>query len=208
MMWALAIKRKITAALLLLAVVGLVLLTNWSEQRNAKRIAAAVTTIYEDRLVVEGYIFRLSQHLQTIGEIIDDDGSAFANKQRLLTTHLDDINKINALYAATKLTRPEEDNFNRFAKLCQSIQNDIRSGDYQKAKTAAEQAENILGTLSVMQMEEAKRQMGNVTDISNFSNLISKFELIILIVIAVLIQILVFSSPASTLTKPGRENLN
>ena len=59
MMWALAIKRKITAALLLLSVVGLVLLTNWSEQRNARRIAAAVTTIYEDRLVVEGYIFRL-----------------------------------------------------------------------------------------------------------------------------------------------------
>ena len=207
-MWALAIKRKITAALLLLSVVGLVLLTNWSEQRNAKKIAAAVTTIYEDRLVVEGYIFQLSQHLQTIGEIIEDDGSAFANKQRLLTTHLNAINEINQRYATTKLTKAEKVSFDRFTVLCRALQNKIRSREYEKAKTDAEQAETILSTLSAIQMKEARLQMDNVTDISNFATLISKFELFILIIIAVLIQILVFSSPVSTLKMPGRENLN
>src|SRR5690606_29601655 len=136
MMWTLAIKRKITAALLLLSVVGLVLLTNWSEQRNARRIAAAVTTIYEDRLVVEGYIFKLSQHLQTIGEIIDDDGSAFANKQRVLTPHLEEIAAINQRYPATKLTKAEKDNFDRFTALCRASQPDIRSREYAKAKKA------------------------------------------------------------------------
>lgn len=207
-MWALAIKRKITAALLLLSVVGLVLLTNWSEQRNAKKIAAAVTTIYEDRLVVEGYIFQLSQHLQTIGEIIEDNGSAFANKQRLLTTHLNAINEINQRYAETKLTKAEKVHFDRFTVLCRALQNNIHSGEYEKAKTDAEQAETILSTLSAIQMKEARLQMDNVTDISNFATLISKFELFILIIIAVLIQILVFSSPISTLKMPGRENLN
>ena len=206
-MWALAIKRKITAALLLLAVVGLVLITNWSEQRNAKRIAAAVTTIYEDRLVVEGYIFQLSQHLQTIGDIIDDDGSAFANKQQLLTSHVKEINRINALYAATKLTIAENDNFDRFIKLCASLHEQITARDYSATKATAQQAESILVVLSSIQMKEAKVQMDNVTDISNFSALVSNLELIILIVIVVLIQVLVFSS-RNNLKMPNNPNLN
>jgi len=51
-MWTFAIKQKMTAAVLLFAVIVLVMLTNMREQRTAKRISTAVTSLYEDRLVV------------------------------------------------------------------------------------------------------------------------------------------------------------
>ena len=82
-------------------------------------------------------------------------------------------------------------------------------GEFEKIPETAKQAETILNTLSSIQMAEAKTQMDNVLKISSFSNIVSQLELVILIVIAVLIQILIFSSTTLARAKmPGNVHLN
>lgn len=191
-MWGFATKQKITAAVILSIVLCLVILMNIGERRNAEKINIAVTSIYHDRLLVEGYIFELSHHLKNISDIIGKNDLNELDKT-MLVSYLDEISRLNALYAKTKLTESEKTNFEKFRELAVELKEDFAFASYAGMHTKVDRAENILHTLSNIQMEEAKNQMRSVLSTSNFSSLISYVELIILIVIAMLIQILIFS---------------
>lgn len=193
MMWALAIKSKLTAAVLLCAVMGVMMVTNFGTRNNSEKINSAVASIYEDRLVVEGYIFDYAQALQQIEEATEGTASP-AGKHALITEQINDMNRLNALYAKTRLTRSESDNFNRFTALCGTIAKRSAMGDLQGVRAAAQEADGILAALSAIQMSEARAQMDSVKQMSSFGNILSQLELVVLIVVAVLVQVLVFSS--------------
>jgi hypothetical protein len=192
-MWAYAIKGKITAAILLFSVVLLGILANFGERSNAQKINTAVASIYQDRLVVEGYIFDHARLLNDIEEIIEGNEPA-VKKQELITKALAEISRLNSLYAETQLTANEKTNFDEFIGLCTRLSEYIASHEYSQAKVVAARAGNVLYILSGIQMEEAKAQMDNVVRVSSFSSIISQFEIGILIIILVVIQVLVLSS--------------
>lgn len=207
-MWAYAIKGKITAAVLLFSIVLLAMLANFSEQSNAKKINTAVASIYQDRLVVEGYIFDHARLLNDIEEIIDGSVPA-AKKQMLITEALADVSHLNSLYAKTQLTANEKINFDRYTNLCARLSTHIASHKFEQAKVVTAQAGDVLYILSGIQMEEAKAQMDSVVRVSSFSSIISQFEIGILIIILVVIQILVLSSQTLTAVKfPNKAQLN
>src|SRR5690606_20311802 len=106
-----AIKHKMTAAILLFTVIALVMVTNMREQRTATRISAAVTSIYEDRLVVAEYILQLSKQIDGIIIILDKEQSEATMR---IDEHLADIATLNALYEKTTLTEKERSNFETF----------------------------------------------------------------------------------------------
>jgi len=205
-MWAFAIKQKMTAALLLCAVLCLVMLTNLRERRNAARISTAVTSIYEDRLVVGLYILKLTKHVEGILTVLDKDG---INTGALINEHIRHIDELNLLYGKTKLTETEKSNFENFKQLSQTISVNNKTEDYNAAKIAAVKAEGVLQTLSSIQVEEGKNQLDKVLSMTNLSSIISYIEMAILIVIAVIIQVLVLSSKTlMSAQKPTNENLN
>lgn len=205
-MWAFAIKQKMTAAILLCTVLCLVMLTNMRERRNAARISSAVTSIYEDRLVVGLYILKLSKHIESILAILEKDGT---ETNLRINDHLASVNQLNTLYGKTMLTETEKNNFERFKQLCQSISISNKPEEYNAAKMAAQQAEDMLDILSSIQVEEGKKQLDNVLSMTNLSSIISYIEMAILIIIAVIIQVLVLSSKTLlSARKPSNQNLN
>lgn len=209
MMWALAIKSKLTAALLLGVVLGIVILTNFSERSSSKKINIAIASIYEDRLVVEGYIFDYAHSLRQIEEIAEDIIIHPDDKKILIAEKLEGMKKLHTLYSATKLTDNEKVNFDRFTQSCNTLKAYNEKGRFEKLLPITGEARNTLNILSSIQMSEAKLQMENVSKISSLSNIISQFEMIILIVIAIIVQILVFSSNAIAKAKiPENVHLN
>ncbi|PRD57166.1 hypothetical protein C5749_08175 [Sphingobacterium gobiense] len=205
-MWTFAIKQKMTAAILLFTVIGLVMLTNMREQRIATRISTAVTSIYEDRLVVAQYILRLSKQMDGIIAILEKEETEVTAR---INSHLAEVATLTALYGKTILTEMERANFETFKQLCQTISVNNKNGDHTAALSAARNAGDTLQTLSSIQVEEGKNLLDEVLDMTRFSNMISYLELAILIVIAVIIQVLVFASKTLIgIKKPTNENLN
>jgi len=205
-MWTFAIKQKMTAAILLFTVIGLVMLTNMREQRTAKRISTAVTSIYEDRLVVAQYILQLSKQMEGIISGLEKDGDEVSTR---INDHLADVATLNALYEKTILTETEQINFETFKQLCETISLNNKTGDHAATLSAARDAEDTLQTLSSIQVEEGKNQLDEVLNMTYFSNIFSYLELLILIVIAIIIQMLVFSSKTIRgIKKPTNEHLN
>lgn len=205
-MWAFAIKQKMTAAILLFTVIGLVMMTNMREQRTASRISTAVTSIYEDRLVVAQYILKLSKQTEGIITLLEKEDDRATTR---ISDRLANIAKLNALYEKTILTEIESTNFENFKQRCQTISTSNAIDDHTAALLAARDAERILQTLSSIQVEEGKNQLDDVLSMTYFSNIFSYFELAILIVIGIIIQVLVFASKTMMgAKKPVPQNWN
>lgn len=210
MMWTLAIKSKMTAALLLCAAIGMVMLTNFGEHNNSKKINSAITSMYQDRLVVEGYIFDLSQHIDKLHHIYikaHDAGTLTDRQLAAFNGHIDAITAINLQYEKTKLTAEEQHHFGKFRDICATMEGrqPVNGNSYQQLQ----QAKTHLGQLSGIQLKEARLQMDSVTSLSSFSTIISQVEMGVLIVIAILIQALVLSSKMGrSLTAPKNIGLN
>jgi len=205
-MWAFAIKQKMTAAALLFAVIVLVMLTNMREQRTAARISTAVTSLYEDRLVVAQYILQLTRNIDNIIVYLEKDELQNSTK---INAYLKEVNTLIRLYEQTTLTETEKVNFEHFKILCQNITGINTGGDYASMLPVVREAEVTLQTLSSIQIEEGKNKLDEVLDMTYFSNLFSYLELGILIVIAIIIQVLVFASKTMANVKTRRnEHLN
>lgn len=209
MEWIYNLKSKMTVAILLFSVLGLVIVINFSERNNSTKINNAISSIYEDRLVVESYIFQYVHHFQSVAEIAENPEYSADQKHKLIATPLSKINSLNELYWKTKLTDAEKLSFTKFADLCKNISAASLSSDFVKTKQLAKEATHILHDLSSIQVSEAKLQMENVNSLYNFSTLSSHFEIAILIIIALIIQALVFSSKAiNSIKAPKQFNLN
>ena len=207
-MWTYAIKQKLTAAVLLFTVIALVMVTNMRLQHTATRISVAVTSIYEDRLVVAEYILRLSKKMEDIIKILDRESNG-NGVNRSVADLLSDVTVLNALYEKTTLTETERTNFETFKQLCRVISANIHSNDHASALVAARDSIETLQTLSLIQVEEGKNQLDEVLDMTYFSNILSYLELVILIVIAVIIQALVFASKTMMgAQRSSNQNLN
>src|SRR5690606_3179740 len=205
-MWAFAIKQKMTAAILLFTVISLVMLTNMREQRIATQISTAVTSIYEDRLVVAQYILQLSKKIEGVITVLEREDNEITKR---VNDYLVQIATLNDLYEKTFLTEMEKNNFEAFKQLCQDISKNIKTGNHGAALLAAREAGDTLQILSLIQVEEGKHQLDEVLNMTSFSNILSYLELAILIVIAVIIQVLVFASKTMMgAKKPTHENLN
>lgn len=194
-MWSFTIKNKLTAALLLFTVLALVMLTNLQEQRMVTRINKAVTSIYEDRVVVGNYILNLSNHIEEILTLLTTSTDSTA-PIIAIDTQLELIEKINSLYDKTVLTEKEQQNFSEFRILCKQIQSFTATQQNTKALEVTKKADYILETLSSIQVEEGKSMLDKVLSMTNTSNILSYIEIVVLIIIAILIQILVLSSKA------------
>lgn len=203
-MWAFSIKNKLTAAALLFTVLCLVMLTNLQEQRMVSNINKAVTSIYEDRVVVGNYILSLSNHIEEILTLLSSKQTNPSSQA--IEIQINKINNINILYDKTILTETEQLNFSEFKILCEEIKSYNNQQNISKALEATKKADHILETLSSIQVEEGKSKLDEVLTMTSTSNILSYIEIVILIIIAMLIQILVLSSKTLLAKKQNSSN--
>ena len=191
--------------MLFFSVLCLVMLTNIQEQHLVKRINESVTSLYSDRLVVADYIHKLSNRMEKLLVLLSSP--QYSSKD--VNLELDKIKQINTLYEKTVLTDKENVNFNTFKICIQQIAQNVNATDHAKAIEISKQARQTLETLSSIQLEEGKVKLDEVISMTSRSRLMSYIEIVILIVIAILIQILVFSAKVEMGAKvPKDHNLN
>jgi len=220
MKWAYSIRRKISAALLLTAIFILLFVKNLVDSNNVAQLGNSFSSVYEDRLVVESYIYRMSEHLFRKKFMLDTCSSAAsaARIQPAVDAYNSRIAALIGEYEKTKLTEAEATYFNDFkenvarlkvheASYFQHAEEgdvDIRSminSEFNRAATN-------LDRLSSIQLAEGKILNERSKKIVAGSSILTRLEIGILIAIALMVLVLVFESTTRFFPGRGKESLN
>lgn len=207
MNWTYSIKNKFGASMVLLALCLLVLLSNYLDRLHTKNVKNSISTMYEDRLIAEDYILKMTRNVYQIREILTSDKSDTlkANAVGKLTS---DFKSTYAIYCKTKLTQTEKTTANElignFRKLEQMISNDKIVASFSTDKILSS-----LNKLSEIQLNESKLIMQQVESQYATIKASSQFAFTIILIILIVLQVMVFSGDSLIPTfKPKDPTLN
>lgn len=215
MKWIYRFKHRVQAAFLLAIIIGIVSTKNIWDKRNVNELGDSFSSVYEDRLLVESYIYSLSDHLYR-----KKIGMEACNAQDVkINTHTQNraISSILTDYEKTKFTDEERIYFaqlkNHIHEMIrietQAMEQDALEASFRKElDTQFTAAINNLHHLSAIQVMEGKLLNDNSRKIMAGSAILTRFELVILICIGLLIQALVFTSTTFIPKTPQQSNLN
>lgn len=209
MKWAYSIKNKVTISLLLFFVLGMIFVNNRSERNSAEQLDILIHSIYSDRLMVENYIYELSENMHSIIELTSQDDISVAVKSSRVNAAVHKMKLLNTSYSKTAFTPKEDSVFRVFTGMCHSIYLHSQNHKFDECNKIAGESLVLLDTLSAIQVEEAKAIVAKTSNIFDAGRAYSQFEVVLLIVIALIIQALILSSPG--LIKPSlnqKEHLN
>ncbi len=214
MKWAYAIKNKTKAAILLAVVLGLTMLTNLLERSRFRELERSFSSIYEDRLMAESYLFHLYKSLKNEQDLIQpvgEEGLSSVAKEKL-AAHQANRAGLMAQYAETYLTEEEEVQFSQLQATLGEVdrlEKEIAGGHVAAPLISAHDAATAeafatLSALSDIQTTVGAELRDESERIILGSVSISHLEMTILIIIAIIIQGLIFSSK-TLLGSPGRD---
>jgi hypothetical protein len=202
MKWISSIQQKNKAAVLLFIILAMVFISNLAERHNTRKINHALASIYDDRLVVESYIFQYAELLRNMEDILASNYLEASDKNRMLATPILEIHDLNYAYKKTRLTKEEEIQFSDFENTTERIFSSAASGNHDQTAIHVKNAGDMLPSLSAIQVSEAKNQMVHAKKIISNAQLFSQFEIAVLIVVALIIQALIYESRALTFRVP------
>lgn len=220
MKWAFTIQQKSKAALILGVVFLLILGKNWYDERKVTELGNSFASVYEDRLVVESYIYQLSDHLYQKKSLLDNysNKTNLANLQEKLKQHNSAIEALILDYEKTRLTSAETNYFTAFKQDVSAIkrlENNFLQAEitvHENAKIGLEKRYGLavknLHELSGIQVAEGKMLNDKSKRIIAGSSLLTQFELAVLIGIGLLIQGLIFAARSSVPKKLQNFSLN
>ncbi|MEB2776927.1 hypothetical protein SYJ56_16545 [Algoriphagus sp. D3-2-R+10] len=199
-------RKKITA----LAIIGLLMLLfygkNLTERQAFKNISNTFAEVYNDRLVVEGYIFRISENLFRIQKLVDHCNINYDYSKVVdeIATHEKNILVIVTAFEKTNLTVNEEQYLADFRGI---IENDLQIKNYSMLYSDSSgvnmdqvklydqkisKAQQDLDNLSKIQMEEGEKLINKANIIINRSQIWSQFEVALLVILALALYFLLF----------------
>jgi Four helix bundle sensory module for signal transduction len=219
MKWIYSIQQKAQVAFLLAIVLLGVFMKNVIDRNNVSELGDSFSSVYEDRLLVESYIYKLSDHLHQKQKLIDDcSQQGDRNDIRLkIAQHNAAIGNLIQEYEKTKLTNQESVFFDAFKK--NIIEMITLEDQYLKSQntiitvtpTFDQQfytATKNLDMLSGIQVAEGKSMADHSKRIVAGSSILTQFELAMIIVIGLIIQALIFASNSLTPKQFQKHQLN
>lgn len=214
MKWTYGIKGKMKAAFLLTIVLVITMLTNLLERRRFQQLERSFSSIYEDRLMAEIYLFNLYANLIEKQELLEtavEKGINYSTGEKLRTNRIDREQLIGK-YAQTYLTEEEQVQFNNLNNLFDRM--DRLEGEFGRQPDAmviptgfihaTAEVFSMLSALSDIQTIEGEALRSQSQKLIMGSVSMSRFEMTILIFIGLIIQALIFSS--RTLLTDSRQN--
>ena len=220
MKWAHSIRRKISAALLLAAIFILLFVKNLVDSNNVTQLGNSFSSVYEDRLVVESYIYRMSEHLFRKKFMLDTCSSAAsaARIRPVVENYQERIAQLIADYEKTKLTDSESAYFRMFKDNIANLKSHedafFASRDYDNDSVSAmintefNEASTNLDQLSAIQLSEGKILNERSQKIVAGSSILTQFEIGILIAIGLMVLVLVFESTTRFFPRNQKQSLN
>ncbi|UII34637.1 hypothetical protein LVD17_12545 [Fulvivirga ulvae] len=194
MKWTYQIAQKSKAAVALGIIFFIMLITNIIDKRHFSALQKAFTTVYEDRLMVENYIYKLSDLFNQKKILIEKNGE--------LSIRLDSsIQQLILKYGKTQLTADEAVYFKRLKADIQQLnmleQEYISSPETGVISSIEQHHKSIsthLGLLSDIQLAETRRILKDSDQLIASSNFNSYLEISFLIVVGLLVQALIYTS--------------
>ena len=192
MKWTYIIKNKIAASVALISLCLLALLSNYIDRTHTDNVKNMISTLYEDRLIAEEYIFRMTSSIYQIKEVINSDIPE-TNKVNNIDSLLLKVKKTNLAYQATKLTEIELIKAEELLVILSELEM-IHSKKKQLKLEIASTSLGILDELSNIQLIESKKIMKHAESLYSSSRTSSQFVFALVIVILLVLQALVFAS--------------
>ena len=207
MKWTFSIKNKFLVSLVLLALCLLVLLSNYLDRLHTTNVENSIVSLYEDRLIAEGYILKMTGNIYQIREVLNSD-SNHVMKSNTISNRLEDFKESYNAYIKTKLTTTERSIAIELISSVKNFEQNFLNTTYNPGNYTAE-ALFALDKLSTVQIEESKLIMKEVE--SEHANLkaSSQFSFAIVIIILLGLQAMVFSAKTIIpIIKPKDPSLN
>lgn len=204
-------KKKIRALIIISLLLLLIYAKNLIERSSFKEISRAFSEVYDDRLVVKGYIFDISEKIFTMQKLIDHCNIDFdyGNIINEITQKENEILAIIDDFEQTKLTEQEAIYLSDFKKI---IVNDLNIKSYellfsdssgvniQQVKlydAKISQARKDLDGLADIQLAEGKKLVGKAKSLINKSQIWAQFEVALLVLILIVLYLLLFKNFSS-----------
>ncbi|AWW32482.1 hypothetical protein DN752_21320 [Echinicola strongylocentroti] len=221
MKWIYSIKNRMTIAILLMVLFVSVFVKNMLDEENVSDLTTSCSTIYQDRLLPESYIYHLSDFLYKKERLLDDcvskvDYLDLSEKNIGYNTSMDSI---MVAFEETYLT-PDEDVV--LSDLKENIHGiyvvegvltgggDLASFDQAKedAEVLIAKAAKNLEDLSDIQLTVGKQVNDDSKRIMAGSSILTRFETAILVILGVVINALIFGVISSRSKMKQRPHLN
>lgn len=192
MKWTYSIKNKLAASGALLSLCLLVLFSNYIDRDHTQNVKNSISTLYEDRLIAEGYILKMTSGVYQIKEAINADMND-ANKNNTINNLLLYIKEISNAYQKTKFTDVEKKKADELLNTLRELEPPYLN-NIQIKLAFANSALIILNELSAIQLEESKQIMDSAETLYLSGKTSSQFVFAIIIIILLVLQALVFTS--------------
>ena len=191
MKWTYSIKNKLLASIVLLALCLLVLLSNYLDRIHTQNVKSSISTMYEDRLVAEDYILKMTSTIYQIREILNADLNN-TSKSNAIKKIIENFNYTYNAYSKTKLTKLEKATTVELTNYFKKMEQKVLSQNFQPTDYT-EKALFSLTKLSNIQLDESKSIMKKVESQYATIKSSSQFAFAIIIIILFVLQIMVFS---------------
>ncbi|HRK55552.1 MAG TPA: MCP four helix bundle domain-containing protein [Cyclobacteriaceae bacterium] len=224
MKWAYSLRNKGKIAFSAALILIMIFIKNWIDKKHVAELNSSFSSVFDDRLVVESYIFQLSDHLYQKKILIANCTNAeqILLAQPQVNIHNSTINQILVDYEITKLTTAESMYFGSLKERLQNLnameEKFLSALTIQDHNTSTALATEIqknfdmamldLNQLSKIQVSEGRLLKEQSKKIAAGSTLLSQLELVVLIGIGMLIQILIFTSRSALPKSPQQFGLN
>ena len=196
--------RKIRWVLGVLMVFFLVLATNLIDRRNFQTIQNSIDIIYEKQLISKNILLEISTlvHEKAMANALEDTTFYNGRNQEVdeeIDILFEEFEETDLAYKEQRTVRLCKEKLEQTAVLEQERMKDPAAfANGERGKELAWELERIsedLSNLSVIQLEEGRRQMKIGENAMSSIDMFTKLEIIFLIVMAVLVQVLILYSP-------------
>jgi hypothetical protein len=206
MRWTFSIKNRLGASIVLLALCLLVLLSHYLDRLHTENVKSSISTLYEDRLIVEDYILKMTRNIYQIREISNTDD--YHLKERDVKKMIGDINSIYTIFIKTRLTKNEKSTAEELISQIKELEQNV----FSDKNTVSLHTDTILlslNKLSQIQLDESKLIMKQAEAQYSKIKTSSQFAFAIIIIILIVLQVLVFSGESIIpMYKPKDPSLN
>lgn len=223
--WIFSIQAKLKVAFLLALICALVLVNIYWERSNIASINDSFCSIYDDRLLPATYVFHLTDHLYQKRLILEHqlhhhDTLEAMEALRQVTDHNKAMDTLIADFDATYLVKSEGEllgdfklrlrEYNRLEKsMLEGAQfQPPQSKDAATLVALFETTLNELTQLSQIQIDVGREMRDDSLRLLASTKVLTMLEAALIVVIALIIQALVFASRSVMSPKPQRHNLN
>lgn len=209
MKWTYHIGQKIKIGISLTIIIVMVLMTNFLNKRCFEELQRSFSSVYEDRLLVEVHIYKITTFLNYKNILLHERGeksvipihTQFRQINDSISTHIQAYNKTLFITEEAEIFGELKSNIAQLSAMEDSIlmldENADIHGQLMRTNKKHAVLSSNLSQLSNIQREEGGRLTNKSKQIIASSKITLQFELVILIIIGIILQALIFSSKST-----------